>query len=369
MRVILMGTGPFAVPSFEQLRSEGIDIPVVISRPEVAGGSRGGNSKKGPPPSPVRLWAQSHNLPTAAPESINTEESIAWLRKMDADLLFVCDYGQILSKSCLSAAKLGGINLHGSLLPKHRGAAPVQWSVLAGDSKTGATIIHMTPGLDAGPVLSTVECPIDPHENAQDLEQRLSELGRFATKASLEILGKWDPATPSPGTVQDPGLATKAPRLHRQDGRFDSRYSCKLIDQQIRGLQPWPGVFANILMSSGSSLRLIVQRATPLQEVSLDRTTDEIGELLFGEKLKHYRSRWPALASVELAIRVSDGWMALETVQPAGKRSMSGADFARGYAKMDWMRVESTEEPHPLLERMSRIDTASNLPTKMEPQQ
>lgn len=360
MRIILMGTGPFAVPSFEQLRSDGFDIPVVISRPEVTGS----NSKKGPPPSPVRLWAESHGIPTASPDSMNTAESIDWLKQFNADLLFVCDYGQILSRDCLAASRLGGINLHGSLLPRHRGAAPVQWSILSGDHVAGATIIHMTPGLDAGPVLATVQSAIDPQESSLDLEGRLSYLGRQATLESLQILSPWDPATPSPGKLQDPKLATKAPRLQKQDGQFDCRYSAKLIDQQIRGLQPWPGCFANLEMSSGAKLRLLILNSHPISDTEIDKVAStsakslspaKVGTLLYGEPLKNYKTLHPEFKDVEIAIRVQDGWMVLDTIQPAGKRSMSGAEFARGYAKLDWIRVEDIEQPHSLLERMASM--------------
>lgn len=392
MRLILMGTGPFAVPSFEKLRAEGHEILVVISRPEQSGG----NSKKAPPPSPVRLWAESHGLPTAAPLSMNTDESVDWLRGLQADLLFVCDYGQILSSACLAASRLGGINLHGSLLPRHRGAAPVQWSILAGDRIAGSTIIHMTPGLDAGPILSTIQTEIGVAENAQELERRLSELGTQATLTAIERLQHWDPATTSPGEMQDSKLATKAPRLKKMDGVLDCRYPCEWIDRQIRGLQPWPGCFANIQLSKGSAIRLLIQSATPvldpiserdsassnasrlssLPEGNAARVSEpvtslepmsslepvrsfEAGELLYGDSLKNYKSVHPGLASAELAIRVQNGWLVLNTVQPAGKRSMSAAEFARGYCKQDWMRVESITEPHKLLDRMMAMEVKS----------
>ncbi len=146
MRMVLMGTGPFAVPSFESLRNRNAEIAAVVCRPEIQSPS----AKKGPPPGPVRLWAESHGLPVHTPQSINDLGSVEWLRSLHVDLFVVCDYGQILSSDCLSAARLGGINLHGSLLPRHRGAAPVQWTILSGDRYAGVTVIHMTPGLDAG---------------------------------------------------------------------------------------------------------------------------------------------------------------------------------------------------------------------------
>ncbi len=382
MRLILMGTGPFAVPCFERLRSQGAEISVVISRPEVSSP----NAKKGPPPSPVRLWAESHGLPTASPASINTEESLAWLQELKPDLLLVCDYGEILSQEVLKAPRLGGINLHGSLLPRHRGAAPVQWSILSGDLVAGVSVIHMTPGLDAGPVLTTRSTEILAGENAGELEVRLSQLGTEATCDAIEILENWQPDTPSPGTSQDKSLATKAPRLAKGDGLLNPSYPARIIDRQIRGLQPWPGVFANLLTSNGSSIRLIIQRARPLvipnlKSILLSRgpgvspgvvsaspgetpgpLSDKAlpdGTLLFCATLKEMQSEFPELQGIELAIVLPDGLLALETVQPAGKRSMSASGFARGYAKLEWMRIEMPTGPHPLLERMVSMESRS----------
>ena len=183
MRIVVMGTGPFAVPSCRRLVEAGHEIALVVVRPPA-------NAKA--PQAPVEAWASEQGLPLYQPTSINLAEAIERLRTVAAELFFVCDYGQILSKECLSITRLGGINLHGSLLPRHRGAAPVQWSILAGDQRAGVSVIHMTPGLDAGPVLSVRATNVLPDENAGELEVRLSQIGAEATIEAVNLLSSWD---------------------------------------------------------------------------------------------------------------------------------------------------------------------------------
>ena len=187
MKLVLMGTGPFAVPSFEALRQAGHDISLVVTRPMPPVKSRGG-----PPPSPVRDWATEHDLPLYDPDSINDQEAIEKVGKLSPDLLVVCDYGQILKPDALATSKLGGINLHGSLLPAYRGAAPVQWALLNGDAVTGVSVIHMTPRLDGGPVMEVIETEITDVESSGELEERLSKIGVAATLAAVEKLDRWD---------------------------------------------------------------------------------------------------------------------------------------------------------------------------------
>lgn len=351
MRIVLMGTGPFAVPSFEALRQSELEIAAVICRPEVQALS----AKKAPPPSPVRLWAQSHELSVHTPTSINDPMTIDWLRSLRADVYVVCDYGQILTSDALSTARLGGINMHGSLLPRHRGAAPVQWTILSGDSIAGVTVIHMTPGLDAGPILAATQTELLAEENAQELENRLSQIGVEATLQALTTLRNWDPATPSPGVHQDRTLATKAPRLAKGDAELDPRFPCRLLDRQVRGLQPWPGCFANVECSNGSTLRLLIQRAKPIP-LDVPVSNLPVGAVLVGASLQRLQTDATTLSEVKLAVVVGDGLLVLEQVQPAGKKSMAAAEFARGYAKQDGMRIACVGTATKLLERMAQME-------------
>ena len=207
LRLVLMGTGPFAVPSFEALRRSGHDIALVITRP-----SQNVKSRKGPPPAPVRDWAESNGFELFAPDSINEVDAVDLVAQKSADLLMVCDYGQILKPAALETASLGGINLHGSLLPKYRGAAPVQCALLNGERVTGVSVIHMTPRLDGGPVVSFRETEIMDEETAGELEERLALIGVDATLEAVELLACWDRDTEI-GVMQDATAITKAPRL------------------------------------------------------------------------------------------------------------------------------------------------------------
>ena len=253
-RIIIMGTGPFAVPSAESLYRQGCQIPLVVTRPLPQ------PIPKKCPPRPIAQWATGHGLPLFEPVSINAPAAVEQLRSYQADLFFVCDYGQILSADCLAASRLGGVNLHGSLLPRHRGAAPVQWTLLSGDRQAGVSAIHMTPRLDAGPILATRATDIHPAETAADLEPRLAELGSQVTLEAVELLARWDGSSPL-GQLQDAALVTRAPRFRKQDGQLDFRLPAEYLARLIRACQPWPGTFADLAWSTGKSLRVLVRSA------------------------------------------------------------------------------------------------------------
>ncbi len=348
MRLMLMGTGPFAVPSFRKIVESGYEVLGVVTRPPVPNP----RSKGEPFASPVVQWAQASGLAIHHPPSINEESTIQWLRSLRADLMVVCDYGQILSREALGASKLGGINLHGSLLPRHRGAAPVQWSILAGDPVTGVSVIHMTPKLDGGPVLAVRSLEIGSHENAQHLEQRLSNLGVEPTMEALALLATRDSvdACAELGRVQSQEQSTRAPRLKKEDGQLDFRYSVNVIDRQIRGLQPWPGTFGSLQLADGNEIRLIVHQATPvgMENGPLDRSGAlECGTMLYGDLL----SGWNVPAK-SLGVLANDGLMLMEGLQPAGKKRMTADEFLRGYGRQSHMKFITPETVHPLLSQM-----------------
>lgn len=371
MRMVLMGTGPFAVPSFEAIRDAGHEIACVITRPAAAA-----TGKNAPPPSPVRLWAESHSLNLISPDSMNAPSEIEELAAIRSDLLVVCDYGQILSKETLAASRLGGINLHGSLLPRHRGAAPVQWSILAGDPIAGVSVIHMTPALDAGPVISNRSTPIDTNENAGQLEVRLSHIGIEATLEAIRILEALTPgSTETSGILQDPTLATRAPRLKKTDGELDFSYPIEWIYRQIRGLQPWPGVFGNLILADGKSLRIILRQAKPipltneaLNHLSSAGLTQ--GSAIYGTVLAEFLQQAPSVLPNELANEVADktkqlklgvlaanGILAIESLQPSGKKEMPSEEFLRGYGRHGSMTFQKptysdNNTHHPLLGKM-----------------
>ena len=354
MRLILMGTGPFAVPSFHALLQQGHEIVHVVTRPTTHA-----IGKKNPPQSPVRQWAIDNQLPIADPLSINQSDTVRWLAEQCAELMVVCDYGQILSREALTASKLGGINLHGSLLPRHRGAAPVQWSILSGDTVAGVSTIHMTPALDGGPVLHQQSTEIEPNETAESLESRLSQIGIQPTLDSVRLLASKNSIEQCAdlGTSQDKSRATKAPRLKKDDGELNLHYPVRWIDRLVRGLQPWPGSFAHLNFPDGKSIRIIIPSVTPIQ-CDLSSIQSVPGDLLYGESLTKLTETYPSL-KCKLAVVALDGILSISTLQPAGKRSMTAEEFLRGYSRYPTMNIPCVPGAHPLLNKISCISIPS----------
>jgi methionyl-tRNA formyltransferase len=370
LKLVLMGTGPFAFPSFQQIARSHHTILAVVTKPPVENPSR----NKASPESPILTWARQAELQIVTPASINDTSAIEWLTQLQADLLIVCDYGQILSKEALATASLGGINLHGSLLPRHRGAAPVQWSILAGDSKAGISVIHMTTKLDAGPVLVQRETPIRPDESADALEARLSQLGVEPTMLAIETLARGDAQA---GIEQAPELTTKAPRLKKSDGQLDFRYPIAWIDRQIRGLQPWPGVFGNLILSQdhsaqanssqAKSIRTVIHRAKPIaiDPAKIAELGWTPGQLLWSDSaleaslVIEHPKQW-------VGVVAHDGLLVLEVLQLAGKSAMQAASFVSGYGKQKNLRFETPSNAHGLLDKMMALGGQTSTQTSTQ---
>ena len=303
-----MGTGPFAVPSFEALRQAGHDVSLVITRP-----TRNVKSRKGPPPAPVRDWAESHGIELFAPDSINEPDAVAFVASQRANLLVLCDYGQILKPAALETANLGGINLHGSLLPKYRGAAPVQCALLSGERVTGVSVIHMTPRLDGGPVMTRRETEIMDHETAGDLEDRLALIGVSATQEAVQMLGEWDGESLM-GVMQDADAITKAPRLKKSDAEIDWNRPARLVNCHVRGMQPWPIAYTHFQpVESKSPIRLAIKSINVLDEA--------VGSHVPGD----------IVPSDQFIVATLDSLIEIQQIQPAGKRQMTGGEFLRGH--------------------------------------
>jgi methionyl-tRNA formyltransferase len=301
MRIIMLGTGPFAVPTLRALAASRHEVLLAISRPPKG---------RKPLPAPVQVAAEELGIPRWLPETVNSDEARAKLRELHADLLVVCDYGEILKSETLAVTHRGGINLHGSLLPKYRGAAPVQWAVLNGDAETGSTVIQMTPGLDAGPCVGVDRVAIDPDETAGELEAKLSERGAALV---LDVINKIESGTVEP-IEQDKSQATKAPRLTKEQGEVDWSRSAREIKNQVRALHPWPRAYTNWQRASGEPVRLILDRV-----------------LLAEGNFAAAASGTVVAADQRLIIAAGDGYLSLEQIQPAGKRVMAAAEFLRGY--------------------------------------
>ena len=262
----------------------------------------------------MRDLAEARGLPVFAPDDINSAESLELLTSLRPDLLMVCDYGQILSPAGLAVAPLGGINLHASLLPKYRGAAPINWAILKGDTETGVTVIHMTPLLDGGPCVAVRTAAIGPEETTAELEPRLAELGVAAVLEAIELLSRWDRVSPV-GVVQDQTLATKAPRLKKTSGLVKWERTAKEIVNQVRGLKPWPGTHTYWLRADGETLRLILDKVSLADDVVANAPPGTV----------------VAVTSDRLCVATGDSVLSLDRVQPAGKRVLSAAEFLNGY--------------------------------------
>jgi len=317
MRLIMMGTGPFAVPTFRGLFSTEADVVALVTSP-----LRTHRGKRVAQVSEMRDIAHEHGTEILDPENINTPESQAMLRRYDADLHVVCDYGQILSSETLATARFGGINLHGSLLPKYRGAAPVNWAMYHGEKKTGVTVIHMTPRVDAGPCIAQAETEILPDETAGELEERLAELGQWLI---IRAIGNVESGNLE-SLPQDPALASRAPRLKKSDGLIDwSRPACAIRDH-IRALDPWPKTFTYWHRTDGAPVRLILGPCDVL-------TVEDLAEWI--EQVDCQYRRLPPGTVIgatddRLVITTGESFLVPRMIQPAGKRLMPIDEFLRG---------------------------------------
>jgi methionyl-tRNA formyltransferase len=319
LRLVLMGTGPFAVPMFERLLAANRSVLALVTRPDRPVHARGSAVRN-----PMRELAQKHGLPVFEPADVNSPEARERLAEAEADLFVVCDYGQILSHETLALARLGGINLHGSLLPKYRGAAPIQWAIYHGEAETGVSVIHMTPRLDAGPVLVRRATPIGPTETAAELEPRLAALGADAVDDALALLSSslLPGGKPLAGIVQEQSLASKAPRLKKTDGLVHWHRPAAAIFNQFRAFQPWPKVYSFWHPADEPPMRLV------LDSIAVRPAIDSANSSAIG-------SARPGVVvgiAPELIVACGDGCLAIERIQAAGKRSMSALEFMHGHA-------------------------------------
>ena len=251
LTIVFMGTPDFAVPSLQALLAGPDRVAAVVCQPDRA---RGRGRKVSPPP--VKVVAEQAGLPVLQPDSVRTPDFIKTLRAYAPDLLVVVAYGRILPEPLLRLAPLGAINVHGSLLPRHRGAAPIQWAIINGDEETGITIMQLDEGMDTGPVLLSVSTPIGPEDTAGALFARLAELGGRTLAAALDRLRRGE-LVPVP---QDHDRATLAPMLTKEKGHLDWHRPATELHCLIRGLDPWPSAYTFL---DGRRLRLFRPEVVP----------------------------------------------------------------------------------------------------------
>lgn len=320
LRLVMMGTGNFAVPIFAALLREFPEqvVGLVTQPARVSGQLRSSTRLSG---QPMIALATEHGVPILQPQSINTPQAVAALQQWQPDFLIVAAYGQILAPEVLAIPSHGAINVHASLLPRHRGAAPVAYAILHGDEQTGVTLIRMTSQLDAGDILAQEAVPIRPDDTAGTLEARLAELGARMTVDLLRRLavGQVPPALP-----QDHTRATRAPRLRKESGLIDWSRSPQYLERFVRAMQPWPTAYTFLHQLGRPPQRLLITRLAFGPSLREDDPRPPPGTL---------RLLVPPLPDASpLAVYTGTPQLALiEELQPAGKRRMTAAEFLRGH--------------------------------------
>jgi methionyl-tRNA formyltransferase len=266
VRIVLLGSGQFAVPSLEALARARLDVLSVVTQPDRPSGR--GRSLA---PTPVKTAARALGLEVSQPERIRAPEATEALRALAPDLLVVVAYGQILPPAVIAIPRLGTVNVHASLLPSYRGAAPIQWAIARGETETGVTTMLVDEGLDTGPLLLATKTPIGPEETAGELEARLAILGADLLLRTVQGLGGGTlNATPQPQ-----GPAPRAPLVRKQDGRIEWTLDALDVARRVRAFNPWPVAFGHW---QGCALRILRARredvqvaAQPGEIVSADR--------------------------------------------------------------------------------------------------
>ncbi len=304
MRIVFWGTPEFALPSLRALLGEGHDVVSVVTQPDRRAGR--GRAVASPP---VKVLAEQEFIPVLQPEKPKGDDFLLQLGALEPDLSVVVAYGQILVPEVLALPRLGSLNVHASLLPALRGAAPIQRAIMRGHAETGVTIMRMVEALDAGPVLRQVREPIGPEETARDLGARLSELGAEALVETLALM-EMDEIEETP---QDDAAATYAPRLSRDDAHVDWSRDAESVGCQVRGLDAVPGAWASV---NGQEVKLY----RPLPEPDR-RHEAEPGTVL------EVHGTDPTTA---ILVACGRGAVCIREVKPAGKRRMTAAEWVRG---------------------------------------
>jgi methionyl-tRNA formyltransferase len=298
MRIIFMGSPDFAVPSLDRLVADGHTVALVVTQPDRPAGR--GRDLRSPA---VKRAAERLGLPLVQPERVSDPAVLASLREARPELVVVVAFGQFLPRTVRELPPLGCINVHASLLPKFRGAAPIHRAVMAGETDTGVTIMRVEGQMDAGPVLLQRASPILPEDDAGSLHDRLAVLGAAALADALRILaagnGHWTP--------QDAARTSLAPKLGDEDCRVELAGDPVSLVNRIRGLSPAPGAYLNL--GDGHRLRLL--------KAEVREASGPPGMIL-------------AIEATSVVVGTGKGAVALLDVQPAGKRRMTAAEFARG---------------------------------------
>jgi len=303
VKLIFLGTPDFAVPSFQRLAAEPYPVITAISQPD-----RPQGRNRQTLPTPVKQAALAAGVPLLQPENPNDPAMLEKIRALKPDCAIVVAYGRLLSRSFLDLFPKGVYNLHASLLPKYRGAAPIQWALINGEPETGVTVFRLDEQLDHGPVLLQKKTLITPEEDGHSLFKRLAELGAEAAAEAADLIASGTAAL----KPQDESKVILAPRLSKETGRIDWNLDCRQIHHLIRGVQPWPGAFTTW---EGKELKIHASSF----DAGKNDSSAEPGTIVAADPLLGF---W---------VQTSQGQLRIDRLQAAGGQVLPAADYLRGH--------------------------------------
>ena len=300
MRIVFIGTGEIGAPTLRALLNAEHEVAAVVTQPD----KPVGREQRIEPP-PIKKEIATTGIPILQPPRIKDPQAIEEVRRLTPDVIVVAAYGQILPREVLEIPRLACLNLHASILPRWRGAAPIQAAIAAGDSETGITVMYMAEGLDTGDILLQRSVEILPNDTGGSLHDRLAQVAPEALLESLQLVA----AANAPRIPQDNAFATYAPKLKREHGQIDWSESAEAIERKVRAYNPWPGAFMKV---DGQNLKVFSASVVDLN--------GEPGEILRSDK--------------DLIIATGKGALSLTEVQLEGKRRMIAAKFLRGHGAL-----------------------------------
>lgn len=316
LKLLLMGTGEFARPTFRALVEGPHQVVGLVTQPDRGGAGQHDHCH---PLESIKSECIARGIAVLQPETVNSPESIAAISDLSPDLAVVAAYGQILRPELIAVPRLGAVNLHASLLPRHRGATPIHHAILSGDTRTGVSLFQIEPAVDTGPVLGMVEVEMSMTETTGELHDRLSEL---AVGLAGSVVDALDAGTAVP-LVQDDSRATVAPRLRKSDAEIDWSGDAASIDRHVRAMRPWPNPFTFLHQGQQAARRLIVHAV----EAGPDCSGASVGEVIVGEGIEG------------LVVGCGGGTVRILRLQPEGRRAMDSGEFLRGTGSLESARV------------------------------
>lgn len=303
MRIVFMGTPDFAVGTLEALIAAGHEVVGVVTKTD-----RPVGRKQELKPSPVKVCAVEHGIPVLQPARVKgNSEFYEKLKKMAPDVIVVAAYGKIIPAEILTLPPHGCLNVHASLLPKYRGAAPIQWAVIDGEEKSGVTIMQMNEGLDTGDILAVKEVPLDPGETGGSLFDRLAEAGASLLVETLPLVEKGE-IHPVPQPAESP--TAYARMIRKEDGRIDWSKDAVSIERLVRGMNPWPSAFTSL---AGRNLKIWSAAVAP------SASEEAPGTVLLAD-------------DGGIVVQTGSGALSIRELQLEGKKRMKAADFLRGHS-------------------------------------